>query len=343
MFSHDWLNSPASGFAAPRFVYMQCPARAYPLTNTKVSLLPRLSFILFLLAVCTSTALEVEYYPKAAYAHESATFVLRAEPGTAVTVTLGDAQIAESTPNGGAVEFALKLAEAGLLRISQGEESVALRVVRPEEGVDLQISGGFLHTVDGPAILLADHKAAPKHDRRWESLKLLVGVVTDSRPKVQLGTMAGADFFPYAELANLDDLSDASAGFWRHVTAGEIPYEIDAFLADLDQQQGTGVVVIAPSPRDLERGIDQLEFMIKLEWYLQALQAMTKPVFVVAPPLTADSVARYPAFFPRLSVAVRGNLVPYIKANYDRDEDGLSLESWLGPVLYRVRKVVKIK
>jgi hypothetical protein len=303
----------------------------------------RLVSISFFLTLWTAAALQVEYYPKAAYAHEPATFVLQTERGVPVRVTLGDEPLAESAPNGSTVEFALKLAKAGILRITQGDATVALRVVRPEEGVDLRCSGGFLHTVDGPAILLADHKAAPKHDRRWESLKLLVSTVKDSRPTVQLGTMAGADFFPYLEFASLDRLSNASTGFWRHVTAGEIPYEIDAFLADLDQQQGTGVVVIAPSPRDLERGIDQLEFMIKLEWYLQALQAIAKPVFVVAPPLTADGATRYPDFFPRLSVAVRGNLVPYIKANYDRVDNGMTLENWLAPVMYRVRKVVKIK
>lgn len=303
----------------------------------------RLILITFSSIVCAPAALRVEYYPKAAYAHEPATFVLQGEPDVPVRVMLGDEQLAESAATGGSVEFALNLAKGGVLRISQGDETVSLRVVRPEEGVDLRAKGGFLHTKEGPAILLADHKAAPKHDRRWEGLKALVGVVTDSRPQVQLGTMAGADFFPYTEFTDLDALSEASAGFWRHITAGEIPYEIDAFLADLDQQQGTGVIVIAPSTLDLERGIDQLEFMIKLEWYVQALQALEKPVFVVAPPLSADDVARYPGFFPRLSVAMRGNLVPYVKANYDRREGGLTLADWLGPVLYRVRKVVKIK
>lgn len=302
----------------------------------------RLILIPFFLAALGAAALQVEYYPKAAYAYEPATFVLRGEPDIPVKVTLDDDPIAESA-TGGAVEFALQLSKGGKLRISQGEETLTLRVLRPEEGVDLRSEGGFLHTADGPAILLADHKAAPKHDRRWESVKVLVDLVADPRPKVQLATMAGADFFPYAEFARIDALSDASPGFWRQVTAGEVPYEIDAFLADLDQQQGTGLVVIAPSPRDLERGIDQLEFMIKLEWYLQALQAMEKPVLVVAPPLTVDDVARHPDFFPRLGVAVRGNLVPYIKANYHRSEEGLTLQSWLGPVLYRVRKVVKIQ
>lgn len=299
--------------------------------------------LIFLLLASTATALEVEYYPKAAYAHEPATFVLRASAEAPVTVTLDGETIAESAANGGNVEFALSLVKGGKMRISQGEDAIELRVVRPEDGVDLRAKGGFLHTTEGPAILLADHKAAPKHDRRWESLKLLVGLVADSRPKVQLGTMAGADFFTDAEIAEIDELSDASDGFWRQVTAGEMPYEIDAFIADMDQQQGTGVVVVAPSPRDLERGIDQLEFMIKLEWYLQALQALEKPVFVVAPPLNADAVSRHPEFFKRLQIGVRGNLVPYIKANYDRSDDGLTLENWLGPVLYRVKKVVKIQ
>jgi hypothetical protein len=271
-------------------------------------------------------------------------FVVRGKPGTAVTVALDGERIADGRNDKGVVDFNLILRKPGLLRFEQGDASVTFHVVSPESGGELAEKGGYLYTPKGPAVLLARHRFRPKHDRRWETLRVILNLFRDPRPAVDSGILVGAGFIPEEEMTNVDRQSGAREGFWTVSRPGNHSVsEINALITGVGSLKRADIMVLALSDKDLERGINKVQLQIKLEWYLQALRrhAFTH-VFVIPPTLTQQQKERFQGVNERLRVPAEGNGAEFVGKTAST-KGPVSLEAWMRTVMPQVKRVVRFK
>ena len=75
----------------------------------------------------------------------------------------------------------------------------------------------------------------------------------------------------------------------------------------------TDVAVIALSQKDLERGIDEIQLRIKLEWCLQALRHQSfKHLLVIPPSLVGRNTKQFPNINAAISLSSAGNSAHFV-------------------------------
>jgi hypothetical protein len=246
---------------------------------------------------------DIIHFPQASYRHEGATFVLEGEPGTAIAVTLDEKPLAEFALADGETEHHLVLAEPGLLRFASGDDGWNFRLLLPAAtGADLNERDGYLYAGDTPALLLTAHRHPPKHDRRWEAFNLLHRIIFDTRPEVASCTLLGGNF-PAAKNVDEYQRPDLPDGF----------YDIHRLAAAIDSIATAPALIFAPGVTDLAHGMDASDYVAKVEWCLQALEARQhEHVFLAAPPDIADFQLRN-----RLRLAAGGNSAIFLRTHTD--------------------------
>jgi hypothetical protein len=256
---------------------------------------------LFMVTLASAAPFEIIHFPQASYRHEGATFVLQGESETAVTVTLDEAPVAECALAEGQTEAHFVLAEPGILRFANGDDSWAFRLLLPEErDVELSEREGYLYAGDTPAILLTAHRHPPKHDRRWEAFNVLKAFIFDSRPEVASCTLLGANF-PAAKNVDEYERPELPPGF----------YDIHRLAAAIDSIATAPAIILAPGVADLDHGMDASDYVAKVEWCLQALAAREHgQLFLAAPPDIADYLLR-----DRLRLAAGGNNAIFLRTH----------------------------
>ena len=285
----------------------------------------------------TSRVWRVAYAPDAAYVGEKATFVLEGVPGQTVTATLNRVTLAARTFEAPSLELNLSLPEGGRLRIGDGDVSAEWEVLRPSRRPGLAETNGQLVVNGRPAILLADHRAPPKHDRRWETVSVIRRLLADPRPVVKSGLLAGGDFLPVHVRRRLDTFTSVHEGFWTLPETPVALYELHGLLIALDRLASSELLLVALSDRDHERGLPPLSFAIKLDWYLQAVRkrGIAHP-YVAPPPFTARQRERFPHVWPQCRLSALSNRAGYVSFHESEVREPFSALAWLRPVMDRL-------
>ncbi len=309
------------------------------------SILPEICLVysIFLLsAQGGEPGFNVSYFPEAAYRNEQASFVLEGRPGSRINVSFDGRLLAEPSFTEKRLEVNLFLVGSGSLVFSQETATVTFRVVQPADGAALQEKDGYLYSDNVPVVLLAVHTCPPKHDRRWEIVKAVRKMFSDVRPSVSSGVLAGASFLAENEKGNLDSLTGAPAGFWTYAGLSNGLSEINGLISGAPGLKRTGMAVIALTASDHERGIDDVQFRIKMEWYLQALkESGFRHVFLLPPPFDSRQAARFPDLTDQLKEIARGNNARLANIGRAGDKEVPSAASWLKPAMKEIQKVVK--
>jgi hypothetical protein len=290
--------------------------------------------------------LRVSYYPQAVYVGEHVLFELQSIDGRPVSAEMAGKQLAEVQPAAnGTAELSLTLEAPGTLMFRQGDAEMAFEVLFPDSTGTVIEENGFLWCEGKPAILAAHHRHPPKHDRRWEIAHLIKNLFTDTRPKIGSGTIVGASFMSEEMAANLDKLSGTRSGFWTRVAPPDALSEINALiLSRARAASNTAMLIVALSSRDLRHGIDRLEYRIKVEWYLQGLQASRQArIFLAAPPLTARESEQFGDMNRELAASAEANAAIFVRTEEADAKTGVDEQAWLKTVLGPIDKVLKLR
>lgn len=291
------------------------------------------------------SALRVSYYPQAVYAGEPALFELQAETGLVVSAHMDGTQLAEMHPTpDGTAELSLAVEMPGVLTFRQGDAEFMFEVVFPDSRAPITEESGFLWSAGRPAILVAHHRYPPKHDRRWEIAHLIKKLFSDTRPEIGSGTIVGASFMSADMAGRLDELSGTRQGFWSRVTPPDCLSEINSLIVSRDQAaSNTAMIVVALSSRDLRRGIDRLEYRIKVEWHLQGLQVgRAAELVLAAPPLTERETRQFGDTNRELAASAAANLAMFARPGQADVKTGVDEEAWFRAVLARVGKGLRL-
>ncbi len=287
---------------------------------------------------------QVTHFPQEAYLNERVTFILSGQPGSSAEVFLNERKLSSGIFQTDRLEFNLSFKASGILRFTQGREAYAFHLVLPETKAKLRQQDGFLYSGKGPVILLTRHLHPPKHDRTWETVKIVRSLVGDTRPAVKSAALVGGAFLPRGDLAALGEFSGVGSKFWRHCPAGPGLFELNSLIAGRDQLQPADALILALSTRDLERGVTSLGYRLRLEWYLQSLRRHKfKHVFVLSLPFDRRSQARFPEITGHLRLAAASNRAVFIEGLFHTMPHPLKLKAWLKPVLRNLRKEVKLE
>lgn len=284
----------------------------------------------------------LSHFPDAAYVDENVTFVFTGKPDLAITATLNGKLIAQERTVSDSLEINLSLTEPGRLRLGSSTRGIEFEVLRPDPRLTLVEKGGILHTEALPAILLADHRFPPKHDRRWETVKVLRSMLGDTRPAIKSSVLLGGSFIPESDCAHLDDLFGIRKGFWSCAELPETMFEIHGMIVSMGELPRGDVLVVALSAQDHEYGIDQLGFAIKLEWYLQAIEQLRYPhVFVVDPPLNAKQAEQFPYVAPQCKLSALGNRAHSIEFHESELTHPLAAGNWMQSLKRHMERTVR--
>ena len=300
-------------------------------------------YSLFSLAVYGGEAgIRITHLPEAAYRNELATFVAEGQAGSEMEVLFDGKPMTKAAFKGNSLEVNLALRESGFLVFQCGSSSLTFRLVQAGDNVALAEKEGYLYAGATPAILLAEHTIPPKHQRKWETVRLMKRLFGDPRPAVHSGLIAGASFLPASDLASLDKCTGVPAGFWTYAGPGRGLSEINGLIVAARGLTPAEIVLVALSATDQERGIDDVQFRIKLEWYLQALGTLPfRFIFVVPPPLDAAQAERMPDLAREISLIAAGNNAFFADVNRINARGDLTAASWLRPVVRRIQDTVK--
>lgn len=279
----------------------------------------------------------VSYAPDAAYVGEKTTFVLEGAPGEVLMATLNDESLAAASFESGSLELNVSLREGGRLRIGDASGGVEWEVVRPSRRPGLAETQGRLVLNGRPAILLADHRVPPKHDRRWETVSVIRRLLADPRPAVRSGALVGGEFLPEHVRRRLDAFTALRAGFWSVPDAPVTLYELHGLLVSLDRLPSSELLLVALSDRDHQRGLPPLSFAIKLDWYLQAVRKRgIAHAYVVPPPFTARQREQFPYVEPQCRLSALSNLAAFVPFHESELREPLTALGWLRPVMDRL-------
>ncbi len=280
----------------------------------------------------SAPAFEVSHYPVVAYAGENATFVVRGPQGAAAAVTFDAKPLDQATFTDEPIEFNLKLATGGKLRFRCETVEYVFHVVMPTDKVALTVKDGCLFAGEHPAVLLPRHRHPPKHDRTWETVRVVsVLVGKDQRPKVRTVMVYGG-----AQLPDLPELPNA----WRLVRRDVLP----GLIAGLRNRKPADVLLVNPSLRDLALGTSPLTYRMQLEWLLQAVDRRTlKHVYVVAPAMTEHEEKAYPELREYLKLAAAGNSADLIAPGLTATRGTVDRKDWLSAVRQRLQKTVVLQ
>ncbi len=269
---------------------------------------------------------EIGYFPPAIYRGDTAVFVLEAQKETEVHALLNGTALGRIVLGPGEEPWTFPIAEPGRLvfRSEHGERAFA--VVAPESDTAVTEQDGYLHADGVPAILLPCQRHPPRHDRRWETWRLLTRRFRDPRPVVGHVRVALSDLaFPDAPAS--DESGTGSAG-WVWTVAKTDASEMNAFAAQADRVPKSDATLLALSAADLDRGAEWERHRMKLEWCVQRLRFRGHHrLFVAAPVLTPEQRRRYADWSSGLRTAAAGNQVVLLVLPFDKPFD--SFEGWL--------------
>ncbi len=280
----------------------------------------------------------IHHFPRAAYLKERTTFVLSGPQNSEVAVRLGEKQIAGATFGEKELELNLTLNETGNLSFSCGTVTRVFLIVSPDTKDELEVRDGFLGTKAAPAILLVAHRHPPKHDRTWETVKVL-------------GTLFGSDYRPSASSAvalGLDYLKPETrtrlnAAFWKQAV---LPRQtklssVAGLILAIGDVKPADVLVIAPGISDLELGTTPLQYRMHLEWLIQRVNRKQFPhVFLVLPPMTAGQRKCFPETRANMKLAASGNNAIFIERD---SRQGEAEAGWGTEIHMRMKKYLAIK
>ncbi len=288
-------------------------------------------------------SLAVTHYPEAVYKGEETVLVVEGMPNGIVRATLSGKRIASESAVGGRADMDVSISESGqlVLRADDGATRTFL-VVAPDEKVELEERAGYLFSGELPVILLAEHKVAAKHNRKWETLRVMKGLFCDSRPAVDSGLLIGASFLAADELGKLDELASAPDGFWSYAAPGKCAYEINGLISSVHCLERKGMALVALSLADQERGIDDCQFRIKLEWFLQALNGRGfTNLFLLPPPQDLADAERFPDLSEDVKPIARANSVQLVNLMCGERDFSFSGAAWLAPALERIKTRIR--
>lgn len=248
---------------------------------------------------------QVVYFPEAVVRGERAVFEIDAAHALEIEARLNGTRLDRKTVPAGRTQWALALADAGPLVFSDGVGERVFAVVAPQTEAGIETRGGFLHADRTPAILMADERAPPKPDRRWQTLFWLWSRAAEVRMPARSGTLLlSPALFPEQTSAEVEDALGAD-GFWRVHILDLADSEIHALIEALGAGTPNDILVIALSDHDVQRGEEWIRYRIKLEWLLQRVESLDcRKAFLVAPPLDAPQAQRWQPWLRGLRRAV---------------------------------------
>jgi hypothetical protein len=294
-------------------------------------------------AFADQDALAVTHYPEAVYMGEKAAFVVEGMPNGIIRATLGGKRIASAPAVGGRVDMDLSISSPGQLVLgSDAGVTRTFLVVAPDEKVELAERDGYLFSGELPVILLAEHKVPAKHNRKWEVLRVIKGWFSDSRPTADSGLLIGASFLTAEELGKLDEITSTPDGFWSYAAPGKFAYEINGLISSAQGLERRGMALVALSLTDQERGIDDCQFRIKLEWFLQALNGRGfTNLFLLPPTQDLSDEERFPDLSEDVKPIARANSAQLVNLRCGERDFSFSGETWLAPALEQIKKRIK--
>lgn len=294
-------------------------------------------------AMCEGTSgLRIIHFPDAAYRDERIAFVVESHAGDAFSVRLDDYRLVKAVATTNVLELNFAIPRSGRLSFHRGKESRAFQVVRPTNDVALVEKDGYLYANDLPAVLLAEHRHIPKHDRRWETVSLLRSLFRDTRPDVHSAIVVGADFLSTNDAVRIDEFAGGD-GLWTHVGIDGEGGLNDLAVA-IRSLPPSDVVVLALSDRDLERGIGDLQFETKLAWCMQAIdRTKCAHLFLAGPPLDSDQRKRFPGLFRAANIWARSHDARFIKPGDRKAGSAINGSSWMKRIANGVADTVRLR
>ncbi|MBN2301147.1 MAG: hypothetical protein JXN60_01390 [Lentisphaerae bacterium] len=295
----------------------------------------------FLAVQAYAVELKILHFPEAAYADERVTFVAEGRCGEKVSAYLDGVELEAGTISTNILEFNFSIPKSGMLTFTHGCDVRKFQVVQPDDIVFLSEKNGYLYVNDVPAILLARHLHIPKHDRRWETATLFSKLITDTRPIVMSGVLVGADFLNKHEPIDLNEIAGNGTNVWQYVKISGTS-ELNAIAICIRSVPLADLLVLALSDRDLERGIDDLQFETKLAWCMQvAVRHGFKHFFLVMPPLHDDQRERFPGLALSMEVWAKSHHAVFIETGSRTPDRALDGRKWFRRVLKNINKTVK--
>ena len=285
-----------------------------------------------------AAAFVVTYYPQQAYLEERATFVLAGSKGQKLTVSLGAKVVRRAVFQQDRLEVNMEFDRGGRLTFQSGAQRQVFRLLTPDAKAELEVRDGVLYAGDLPAVLLAEHRAPPKHDRTWETFRLLHHFAgAETRPRADDLTLVGADFLDGGPGAGLP-----SAWSWHAVERR--PYELLRVIAAHEQLADADVLLLAPSMRDLQHGCTPLAFRLRLAWLLQATANERRAgTLLVVPPRTAAMQREFPRLWHDLFLVAASHDVALIDPGLDASATGsVPAAAWFKQVTARLQKYVEV-
>lgn len=288
--------------------------------------------------------LRITQFPEAVYATEPATFVANGTPGNKVRVVLDTTKLAEAVLKDGHCEINLTLTQPGLLRFESGSASTTFDLIAPTYNGAIRETDGYLFTDNAPAILLTEHRHPPKHNRRWELLKILKGVFVDTRPQVTSIRFIGSIFSSTSVGNVLTDATGLAPSACRFVAPKTAFYEINALIASARNPAAADVTLVGLGACDLERGIAVLTYAQKVEWYLQALTANASPhLHLICPRFTPREERRYKDVIARLTLSALGNDALLVSLATLPGAAGETAPAWAEQILKDITRKVRFQ
>ncbi|MCJ8331559.1 MAG: hypothetical protein HRT89_12975 [Lentisphaeria bacterium] len=299
-------------------------------------------FYYLLVIVCTAAAenqaLEISYFPPAVYKNELCTFVLLGEPGSQVVVERGkNSQTHNFVKN--RLEIKIKVSTDKSICFVQGLKTICLKFVEAADADSLSYQNPHLFKGKYPAILLLEHKHPPKKDRTWEIPKLLKNKVRSSLPTAKLPAFAGAEYIPKLNTEKLAAAFDSSSGKWTHLPMADKLDEINYLISQIKQLKTHDVLIIALSMGQLEQGTSSLEFRMRLEWLLGALNDGKRLVFLISIPFEAANFSFYESYQTNMILAANSHGAKMIRL-YSEKNTRFNTQEYLKKLVSKIQQHV---
>jgi len=126
--------------------------------------------------------------------------------------------------------------------------------------------------------------------------------------------------------------------FWQHKEVTNAVTWINGLAAIVPTLNPTDVAVVALSHKDLERGIDEIQLRIKLEWCLQALRHRAfKHLLVMPPHFSGENAERFPDINASTSLSSAGNSAHFVSIPRE-GEPPVSMRGWLDIIADDMKK-----
>ena len=217
-----------------------------------------------------------------------------------------------------------------------------MQLLSPTDKAELKLEHGYLYNNKRPVILLVEHNIPPKHSRKWESVNAIKSLFGANKITVSNASLLGANFYVDNVKENL--VQKSSIKNWTQLHNHKILSELDQMLIDLQEVTHKELLVVALSTRDLDRGIDHTAFRLKLEWFLQKVDAMGfKRTYIVSFPFNRESFKKYSSVDQEIRLAADSNKAFFIKYSFHKMKHPISEDKWVDIVISQIKKEIEFK